>query len=70
MKMGEVTFDGKFVKVGSKESMAVFIDGKKAGYIMHVDGGYYYKPRGSKLTGRVYQTLRECQSSLLNEPTT
>lgn len=44
----------------------VTLDGKAAGEIVEVLGGYQYRPRGTKkdMWGEIFQTLEQCKQSL------
>lgn len=46
----------------------VYNDGKKAGSIVKVAGGYQYRPKGvsAKMYGKVFNTNYECRKSLKN----
>ena len=50
-----------------KNKIKVLLEGKIAGAINLEKGGWRYFPKGQKLGGDLFDTLRECQKSLESE---
>ena len=50
------------------KAMTVKIDGKKTGEIAgSKGGGYHYRPKGGKVFGETFATIREVQGSIEGE---
>lgn len=47
--------------------ISVSLDNKIIGLIKQVEGGYQYFPKGKKIGGEIFKTVREVKNSLEND---
>lgn len=51
---------------GAKVKITVDLNGKRVGTIKKDDAGYYYQPKGSRITGERMPTVEAVKASLRN----